>query len=841
MRLTLGVAMLCLTAACRCDSGIVESPPPDLTAQPATLRLPITWLGQTSEAKLVVKNSGGRIDDVPVTIDLPFATVTKTVNLGRGGSAEVTVEFSPDVLGLSTATLRIGTLLEVAVEGQARQPPPCDTPVTCHSMRFDIAAGQCVESALPDGTSCQTSCVMGACVAGECKGQLLRCNDADACTVDLCSESEGCSHAPVMCPAVTSPCKLSVCDPATGCGAEDVTDGTLCGPDDCTATTVDLCLSGQCVQRPRPATGRCSNRWVVTTPPPRAGVAAAYDAEHQRVVVFGGGDVLPRGDTWELFGTRWVERIPVASPSARSHHAMVYDAARKRVVLFGGDSGGAGGIHGDTWEWDGTNWLQRFPAVSPPARKYHTMAYDSARRRVVLFGGYSGTTVLSDTWEFNGLTWVQRTTATAPRSRMIPAMAYDETRQRVVLHGGYDPATPTIATTWEWDGTTWERRAPATELPYRYSVSSMAYDAARKRIVLFGADLSTAVTVFHIWEYDGATWAQVLEPVPSAPPRYFAGVTYDAARQQVVVFGGSWGPQLGDTWGWNGADWSQLTAFTPPPRVRHGLTYDGTRRRVVLFGGFWSAMLNDTWEWDGSTWLQKTPPGSPGRRSGSMLAYDALHQRVVLFGGALADAGVANDTWEWDGSGWAQRSPLVSPPGRYESAMAYDTTRQRMTLFGGVGGDSSRLGDTWEWDGTTWLDRSPDAGPGARQGHTLVYDTTRQRVQLFGGSDDDGGVHHDVWEWDGAAWAQLPLTMPPEGRVYHGAAYDHDRGRTVLFGGWSGAGPSYSDTWELDGSSWLQRTPLTSPTEGAMPVMTYDAARKRVVMVSDSNTWLFLP
>ena len=43
----------------------------------------------------------------------------------------------------------------------------------------------------------------------------------------------------------------------------------------------------------------------------------------------------------------------VASPlglQPRTQHAMAYDSARGRVVLFGGGAS-TGGAYGDTWEW----------------------------------------------------------------------------------------------------------------------------------------------------------------------------------------------------------------------------------------------------------------------------------------------------------------------------------------------------------------------------------------------------------------------------------------------------------------------------------------------------------
>jgi hypothetical protein len=49
--------------------------------------------------------------------------------------------------------------------------------------------------------------------------------------------------------------------------------------------------------------------------------------------------------------------------TARAGHAMAYDAARGQVVLFGGWDRS---YSNDTWVWDGTNWVQKFPANAPP-------------------------------------------------------------------------------------------------------------------------------------------------------------------------------------------------------------------------------------------------------------------------------------------------------------------------------------------------------------------------------------------------------------------------------------------------------------------------------------------
>ena len=67
----------------------------------------------------------------------------------------------------------------------------------------------------------------------------------------------------------------------------------------------------------------------------------------------------------------------IAPPRETFSGAMAWDAARKRIVLFGGDTPGA--RLADTWEWDGAFWARRTPTTSPPARGGHMMAFDSDR------------------------------------------------------------------------------------------------------------------------------------------------------------------------------------------------------------------------------------------------------------------------------------------------------------------------------------------------------------------------------------------------------------------------------------------------------------------------------
>jgi hypothetical protein len=80
---------------------------------------------------------------------------------------------------------------------------------------------------------------------------------------------------------------------------------------------------------------------------------------------------------------------------------MAYDAVLNLVVLFGGlpaDTFPYPQPFADTWGWDGVSWVQRNPATIPTPRSSHAMAYDTARQRIVLFGGNSFAGRFGDTW-----------------------------------------------------------------------------------------------------------------------------------------------------------------------------------------------------------------------------------------------------------------------------------------------------------------------------------------------------------------------------------------------------------------------------------------------------------
>jgi len=116
---------------------------------------------------------------------------------------------------------------------------------------------------------------------------------------------------------------------------------------------------------------------------------------------------------------------------------MAYDIARRRVLLFGGVSETSPQLD-ETWEWDGTTWTRITPALSPPARDRPEMAYNPARRRIILFGGVGAfAEYLDDTWEWDGTSWTQLAVSTPAPERGHHMMAYDSAHARIQIVGGY--------------------------------------------------------------------------------------------------------------------------------------------------------------------------------------------------------------------------------------------------------------------------------------------------------------------------------------------------------------------------------------------------------------------
>jgi hypothetical protein len=792
--------LLLLLGGCRgCVGGAGGVTTEPLRVSGGPLRFEDTWVGTERSLSLELSNPSRVSQSVALAVDPPFFLAAPEARVAGGSTEQVAVVFRPTSPGASTAVLTVGEVT-VEVSGLALEVPACVPASSCEAAAFDTGLGACLRAPQPDGTACTGQCVRGGqCQAGACVGAPVDCSDGDACTVDACGGA-GCAHTPRTCPPPTNPCKVAACDSMSGCGELDADDGTVCGSDACTEANVSVCIAGQCVQRTRPLTERCSNTWVPLRLPTSLGSALAYDPVRSQLLTTVGRQ------TWLWDGTTWSQRFPPAAPAA-GQPAFATDTRRNRVVAFFG---------GETWEWDGVTWLLRATtALGPGARGGAALAYDPVRRVTVLFGGLGASnTPRADTWEWNGLRWTARTTAHSPSARFGASMAWDPSRSRVLLFAGTFDYFVGSSDTWEFDGTDWVARTFASTPPPRYG-ASLTWDPVRSVFVAVGGTAYDPLD--DIWELDGSRWSMR----GRTPVRMQShGAAWDERASRLVVL------HRGVTFAFDGQTLVPIGRSVLSERSSPMVAFDATRARLTLFGGYPSLSpaplypsVNDTWVRDASGWTELSPGTSPAARYGGALTWDVVRQRLVLFGGTSeinSPAGVVgrtfSDTWTFDGTAWSQLSPTASPPAG-SSVGTWDEAMQRVVVLSG---------GTWGFDGTTW---SSVATGGPPLGSALAYDPQTQRLMAV--------YRDETWAVINSAWARLtPLTPLPATFATGRVVWDPSRQRVLLQGD--------RGTFVWNGADWAQLQPTAQPLE-APESLVFDAAAGRPVAINRGGEWTLLP
>ncbi len=341
------------------------------------------------------------------------------------------------------------------------------------------------------------------------------------------------------------------------------------------------------------------------------------------------------------------------------------------------------------------------------------------------------------------------------------------------------------------------------------------------------------------------------EPPVGPLPRRLAGVRLTGALGIVLVamlfvvgcgMAGSTLSGFTDTWTWNGQAWTDRSSGVHPgPRQGGAFAFDEARGVAVLFGGqsLDGQMLDDTWTWDGQHWTRQAPVSHPSARDGAAAVYDSVRHVVWLIGGfSSANDGPRMDTWKWDGQNWTQVVPKTSPPSGWSSldTAFYRASGRVVTLMytkAGQGGVPQA--ETWTWDGAAWAQADAIGGPGAALGYTFDDTSAGTLVFLEVGSSDYR------WTWDGTAWSKgVALPEDPRRHVVssHGVAYNPTTGTLVLFGGYAASqcgdngvtSLASDETWQWDGSAWRQISTLKAPPKRVSTLMTFDSARKQIVM-----------
>lgn len=291
-------------------------------------------------------------------------------------------------------------------------------------------------------------------------------------------------------------------------------------------------------------------------PAPRSGAhAMAFDAKRGVVLLYG-DRAADAGVLWAWDGATWTAHRG-AGPGLRRHIKLAYDAARDRTVMYGGYDDNGRDIYADTWEWDGETW-HRFDEPGPGPRSSYSLVYDPIRRHVLLFGGLALDGPKNDTWTWNGEAW-SKVADTGPSPRGEAGIVFDPIGQRIMLSGGMAYDTATIG----------------TRINISLNRSRMPSDT---------------------WTWDGRAWTQLR--VSDAPR--MAPLTLDPISRKVRRTAGET-PEgyFGDLQQWTDNGWAAIANAVIPERHGLAVALDTRRQRLVMYGGFSKTALGDLWEWDG--------------------------------------------------------------------------------------------------------------------------------------------------------------------------------------------------------------------------------------------------
>jgi hypothetical protein len=366
----------------------------------------------------------------------------------------------------------------------------------------------------------------------------------------------------------------------------------------------------------------------------------------------------------------------------------------------------------------------------------------------------------------NGL-WVQLTFPSSPTPRYGASMAYDSARDRLVLISGMPTVFGGMQETWENDGSQWIFRGAIG--PWgAIGEAAIVYDSARQ--VCVAVRSPTGGGTFETWEWAGTSWV-LRAPATSPPGRRGFVMAYDTARQRTVLYGGYVGStHLADTWEYDGAAWVLRATGGPPGRAYAAMAFDRVRGVCVLYAGRNDAAsinFTDTWEWNGTFWLQRAISSAPGPRYEHAMVFDSLRGRCVVTGGRTQNGNDVTSTWEWDGTTWTDKqapSPLPGGP-----ALAFDTTRQRTVSFGGRFFSSNIQDGTYAYGAPAVVATATPYGAGcAGPNGVPLLATVGNSVPRLGGtlqlrlSSLPAGFLNVPLGWvgfDDAVWNGLPLPL----------------------------------------------------------------------------------
>ncbi|HHI78402.1 MAG TPA: hypothetical protein ENK02_00305 [Planctomycetes bacterium] len=529
-----------------------------------------------------------------------------------------------------------------------------------------------------------------------------------------------------------------------------------------------------------------SNRFLLREtknhPPPLVNPGMAWDPNLKGVLLFGGSineTLKLSNQTWFYDGLDWKQLKPKHVPPKRYAMTLATDLIRKRVVMWGGAEhfmtfGAPPPTLRDTWEWDGRDWIQKFPKISPTPRFGFDMVFLPGKNQVFLYSGYRNSFgAYSDPipWFWDGKNWekgtepkqklfVNRQTpfykprrylATNQLDRKVYILAYEKGNR---YHGGRTHL-------FRWENQDWKEvlhpRFPSDFGAEHFLSTSWG-------VVCFGGFLKSGYLRGDIYglRFDGKALFQLKGHLYPKGPR---SVVYDKKRDQALFIDsfdfslpGKPYTATATTWALRGNAFVPLQRGDPkgpwiygdPLTVFHeglGEPFMVEARRKT----YWGEPKRQTWLWNGKGWIAQFA-GNPLMTLPLALAYDRDRGTPLIL-----DA--QGYLWDWrPKKGWNRIPKSKTPiaPNPYVMKMAYDPSRKRLVL-NGLGN-----GELYEWDGKQWFTLKPSPAPSPRYS-TLTYVKELGGILMVGGEARNHTIAlRDAWVWNGKSWKQLNFLVDNE-------------------------------------------------------------------------------
>jgi hypothetical protein len=548
----------------------------------------------------------------------------------------------------------------------------------------------------------------------------------------------------------------------------------------------------------------------------------AYDPIKDVLVLFG----LSGFWTYDLGKNKWTMKNPSPSPPLREGHSLVYDSVNKEIVLFGGNECmNPTMLYNDTWSYNVATdtWTNRTPAISPPARANHSMAFDSANGEMVLFGGYSDT-LLNDTWTYNLSTnlWTQKNPKNAPSPRHFHDMVYHESKGVIILYGGFDEEE--IKDTWSYNLTAdaWIELKPASSPPFSAPLQMVYEPSTGEVITCLGwtgrpkdeppGYYWCGVTDELLWKYNLTNNTWTLRPPKAPSQRVDSSMVYDSRTGEFLIYDGSVIPPVYDTWLFNLStnSWRKIITDYTPECTGAQMVYDSVNDIILLLSDK-IIELNLTTK----IWTPMEPSFEPIHYYSTM-TYDSKRGEIFLLNGVIN-----NETWTYNYSNntWTQLFPQNTPSPRWPGTMVYLDATDEFLLYGGHDFSGNGLNETWKFNRTNniWYNVTGSKSPDVYDSFEMVYDNSRNEVILVKGYVYYLQLYNETWRFNltSNSWDKIRTKDYCPTVARYSLGYDQRLKEIIRFGGAEYPGGSCyahasGEVWVFHGHSHYQTGNYTS-------------------------------